>query len=62
MKQVGIEMVKSERVSPMPFGEDCKVLMSIVDEIYKRVEGKFCQSLIASYEEEHLQQNKNSNN
>jgi len=55
MKEVEIEMAKSERVIPMPFGADRKVIMSIADELYKRVERKFCQSLIESYEKEHLQ-------
>lgn len=58
MKQEGIEMVKSGKVIPIPLEVDCKALMSITsitDEIYKRVERKFCQSLIESYEKEHLQ-------
>jgi len=38
----------------MPFGADCKVITWITDEIYKRVERNFRQSLIESYEKGHL--------
>jgi hypothetical protein len=55
MKEVEVEMVKSESEIPMSFRADRKVYMLIADEIYKRVERKFCQSLIESYEKEHLQ-------